>query len=128
MLRGVSLELAAKRRGQAVGRRHHQRPVDAGGAQPGERAEHHAGLIGVAEHRGTCHQPADVATGGGVRDHPHADHGPTVRRRGCNEVGRPRGGGAHAPTLFLDTQQESERDHDVAGTLEAIRMLVESEV
>lgn len=31
-------------------------------------------------------------------------------------------------TLFLDTKHESEREHDVAGTLDAIRMLVESEV
>jgi hypothetical protein len=31
-------------------------------------------------------------------------------------------------TLFLNTQHGSERDHDVAGTLDAIRMLVESEV
>jgi uncharacterized protein YndB with AHSA1/START domain len=31
-------------------------------------------------------------------------------------------------TLFLSTQHGSERDHDVAGTLDAIRMLVESEV
>lgn len=31
-------------------------------------------------------------------------------------------------TLFLDTRHGSERDHDIAGTLDAIRMLVESEV
>ena len=31
-------------------------------------------------------------------------------------------------TLFLHTEHGSERDHDVAGTLDAIRMLVESEV
>jgi hypothetical protein len=31
-------------------------------------------------------------------------------------------------TLFLRTQHGSEREHDVAGTLDAIRMLVESEV
>jgi len=31
-------------------------------------------------------------------------------------------------TLFLTTRHGSERDHDVAGTLDAIRMLVESEV
>ena len=31
-------------------------------------------------------------------------------------------------TLFLDTRHSSERDHDVAATLDAIRMLVESEV
>jgi len=31
-------------------------------------------------------------------------------------------------TLFLDTQHGSEREHDVTGTLDAIRMLVESEV
>jgi uncharacterized protein YndB with AHSA1/START domain len=31
-------------------------------------------------------------------------------------------------TLFLDTQRSSERDHDIAATLDAIRMLVESEV
>jgi uncharacterized protein YndB with AHSA1/START domain len=31
-------------------------------------------------------------------------------------------------TLFLDTRHGSEREHDVAGTLDAIRMLVESEV
>ena len=31
-------------------------------------------------------------------------------------------------TLFLDTRHSSEHDHDVAATLDAIRMLVESEV
>ena len=31
-------------------------------------------------------------------------------------------------TLFLETRHGSERDHDVAATLDAIRMLVESEV
>jgi uncharacterized membrane protein len=31
-------------------------------------------------------------------------------------------------TLFLDTRHGSERDHDVAATLDAVRMLVESEV
>ena len=31
-------------------------------------------------------------------------------------------------TLFLDTRHGSERDHDIAATLDAIRMLVESEV
>jgi uncharacterized protein YndB with AHSA1/START domain len=31
-------------------------------------------------------------------------------------------------TLFLETQHGSEREHDIAGTLDAIRMLVESEL
>ena len=31
-------------------------------------------------------------------------------------------------TLFLETQHGSERDHDVAATLDAVRMLVEAEV
>jgi uncharacterized membrane protein len=31
-------------------------------------------------------------------------------------------------TLFLETRHGSERDHDVAATLDAIRMLVEAEV
>jgi len=31
-------------------------------------------------------------------------------------------------TLFLETRRGSERDHDVAATLDAIRMLVEAEV
>jgi hypothetical protein len=31
-------------------------------------------------------------------------------------------------TLFLNTVHGAERDHDVAATLDAIRMLVESEV
>ena len=31
-------------------------------------------------------------------------------------------------TLFLDTRHGSERDHDVAATLDAVRMLVEAEV
>lgn len=31
-------------------------------------------------------------------------------------------------TLFLETRHGSEHEHDVAGTLDAIRMLVESEV
>jgi len=36
--------------------------------------------------------------------------------------------GAARLTLFLATGQGSERDHDIAATLDAIRMLVESEV
>ena len=31
-------------------------------------------------------------------------------------------------TLFLDTRHGSERDHDIAATLDAVRMLVEAEV
>ena len=31
-------------------------------------------------------------------------------------------------TLFLETRHSSERDHDIAATLDAIRMLVESEI
>jgi carbon monoxide dehydrogenase subunit G len=31
-------------------------------------------------------------------------------------------------TLFLETRHSSERDHDIAATLDAIRMLVEAEV
>ena len=31
-------------------------------------------------------------------------------------------------TLFLDTPHGAERDHDIAATLDAIRMLVESEI
>jgi carbon monoxide dehydrogenase subunit G len=31
-------------------------------------------------------------------------------------------------TLFLETRHSNERDHDIAATLDAIRMLVESEV
>jgi carbon monoxide dehydrogenase subunit G len=31
-------------------------------------------------------------------------------------------------TLFLETRHGSERDHDVAATLDAVRMLVEAEV
>ena len=31
-------------------------------------------------------------------------------------------------TLFLDTRHSGERDHDISATLDAIRMLVESEV
>jgi hypothetical protein len=32
------------------------------------------------------------------------------------------------PTLFLETRHSGERDDDIAATLDAIRMLVESEV
>jgi hypothetical protein len=32
------------------------------------------------------------------------------------------------PALFLATRHSSERDQDIAATLDAIRMLVESEV
>ena len=39
----------------------------------------------------------------------------------------PDGGGSRL-TLFLETRHGSERDHDIAATLDAIRMLVESEV
>ena len=39
----------------------------------------------------------------------------------------PDGDGARL-TLFLETRHGSESDHDVAATLDAIRMLVESEV
>ena len=31
-------------------------------------------------------------------------------------------------TLFLDTRHGTERDHDIAATLDAVRMLVEAEV
>ena len=31
-------------------------------------------------------------------------------------------------TLFLDTRHGAERDHDIAATLDAVRMLVEAEV
>lgn len=37
-------------------------------------------------------------------------------------------GDASRLTLFLDTRHGSERDHDISATLDAIRMLVESEV
>jgi uncharacterized protein YndB with AHSA1/START domain len=37
-------------------------------------------------------------------------------------------GGGSRLTLFLNTRHGSESDHDVAATLDAIRMLVESEV
>jgi hypothetical protein len=39
----------------------------------------------------------------------------------------PDGGGSRL-TLFLDTRRGAERDHDIAATLDAIRMLVESEL
>jgi hypothetical protein len=42
-------------------------------------------------------------------------------------MGRPDGVGSRL-TLFLETIHGSERDHDIAATLDAIRMLVESEV
>ncbi len=41
--------------------------------RPAEHAQHHARLVGVAEHRGARHEPADVAARGGVGDDPH-DH------------------------------------------------------
>jgi hypothetical protein len=44
-----------------------------------------------------------------------------------DERGPPDGEGSRL-TLFLDTRHSSERDHHVAATLDAIRMLVESEV
>jgi len=37
-------------------------------------------------------------------------------------------GDASRLTLFLETRHGSERDHDISGTLDAIRMLVEAEV
>jgi hypothetical protein len=37
-------------------------------------------------------------------------------------------GDGSRPTLFLETRHGTERDHDIAATLDAIRMLVESEV
>jgi carbon monoxide dehydrogenase subunit G len=37
-------------------------------------------------------------------------------------------GDASRLMLFLETRHSSERDHDIAATLDAIRMLVESEV
>jgi hypothetical protein len=39
----------------------------------------------------------------------------------------PDGGGSRL-TQFLDTPHGAERDHDIAATLDAIRMLVESEL
>jgi hypothetical protein len=35
---------------------------------------------------------------------------------------------AHRARVFLETRHSGERDHDIAATLDAIRMLVESEV
>ena len=37
-------------------------------------------------------------------------------------------GDASRLTLFLETRHGSERDHDISATLDAIRMLVESEI
>jgi hypothetical protein len=39
----------------------------------------------------------------------------------------PEGDGSRL-TLFLETRHSSERGHDISATLDAIRMLVESEV
>lgn len=46
--------------------------------------------------------------------------------RGWMQV-TPDGNGSRL-TLFLNTVHDSERDHDVSGTLDAIRMLVEAQV
>jgi hypothetical protein len=63
----------------------------------------------------------------------HAD--PAERRIDWSSASGYRGWMSVAPdgdgsrlTLFLETRHSSERDHDVAATLDAIRMLVESEV
>jgi carbon monoxide dehydrogenase subunit G len=60
---------------------------------------------------------------------------PTERRIEWSSPGGYRGWMSVAPdgegsrlTLFLETRHSGERDHDIAATLEAIRMLVESEV
>jgi carbon monoxide dehydrogenase subunit G len=60
---------------------------------------------------------------------------PAERRIEWSSAGGYRGWMSVAPdgdgsrlTLFLDTRHSHERDHDVAATLDAIRMLVESEV
>ena len=44
----------------------------------------------------------------------------------CEQVD-PDGEGSRL-TLFLDTRHGTESDHDIAATLDAIRMLVEAEV
>jgi carbon monoxide dehydrogenase subunit G len=63
----------------------------------------------------------------------HAD--PAERRIEWSAAGGYRGWMSVAPdgdgsrlTLFLETRHGSEREHDIAGTPNAIRMLVESEV
>jgi hypothetical protein len=63
----------------------------------------------------------------------HAD--PAERRIEWGSAGGYRGWMSVAPdgdgsrlTLFLETRHSSERDHDISATLDAIRMLVESEV
>lgn len=60
---------------------------------------------------------------------------PADRRIEWSSPGGYRGSMSVAPdgegsrlTLFLETRHSGERDHDIAATLEAIRMLVESEV
>jgi carbon monoxide dehydrogenase subunit G len=63
----------------------------------------------------------------------HAD--PAERRIEWSSASGYRGSMSVAPdgdgsrlTLFLETRHSSERDHDIAATLDAIRMLVESEL
>jgi uncharacterized membrane protein len=77
-----------------------------------------------------------------ARYHGHEQHGEATFR--ANEAERriewgapsgyrgwmkvdPDGDGSRL-TLFLDTRHGSERDHDVAATLDAVRMLVEAEM
>jgi hypothetical protein len=63
----------------------------------------------------------------------HAD--PAERRIEWSSAGGYRGWMSVAPdgegsrlTLFLETRHSSESDHDIAATLDAIRMLVEAEI
>jgi hypothetical protein len=72
---GATAQVALQALGDARAGRHHDHPVDPGGAQPGHEPVDHGALLGVVEHRRPGDQPADVPPGGGVGDHADADHG-----------------------------------------------------
>ena len=77
-----------------------------------------------------------------ARYHGHEQHGEATFRANAGERriewGAPSGyhgwmkvdpdGEGSRLTLFLQTRHGSERDHDIAATLDAVRMLVEAEV
>ena len=70
---GAAAEVALEALGEAGAGRHHDHPAHPDGAEPGHEPVHHRALLGVVEHRGPGHQPADVPPGRGVGDDADAD-------------------------------------------------------
>ena len=88
--RVAGMEMAVQRGREAVGRGQHEHAPDPRRAEPGEQAEDHAGLVGVAEHGRARDEAADVPPGRRVGDDPHGDvlgHAPITLRSGTLRAG-----------------------------------------